>query len=63
MLEPLMTADEKLARNKAYKDATDATLKAHLPEVILDATITEQSDIGSRSSLPITDAEISFDIG
>jgi hypothetical protein len=58
MLEPLMTVEEKLARNKARKELAEQTLRTPTPEAIFDAPITDQKN----NSLPLTDADLSFDI-
>jgi hypothetical protein len=63
MLEPLMTTDEKLARNKADKETGSTVPSTPVTEVVLDMPITDQQSVDATSSLPLTDADVSFDIG
>ncbi len=60
MLDPLMTTEQKEAAAKAEKAATEKALGA---PAVVETPITDQDGVDNHSSAPLTDAEVSFDIG
>ena len=60
MLDPLMTTEQKEAAAKAEKAATEKALSA---PAVVETPITDQDGVDNHSSAPLTDAEVSFDIG
>ena len=60
MLDPLMTTEQKEAAVKAEKAASDKELSA---PAVVETPIIDQDGVDTHSSLPLTDEEVSFDIG